>query len=250
MAPRGLKKILKETVPAHFKRGKWAHFEDLSGRKLKGLTKALEERVWSAGTLPSAAIYGTVKRIGWKGKQGGRRRGAAVDKQLSAAVNRGKARPTKGQYTLTKYALAALHEHKLEPVCAQRAVCDSARRLGTAIDVLCYEATTNRLVAIELKCGHTGSRYAAAQLGGKACKMRAPLGKASDCTLHRHMAQLTISRALLAREADTVLKLQNIGVSGEIGGALLYVNDETTELFPLDSWWTERESKVLGALKF
>lgn len=250
MPPRGLKKILKETVPAHFKRGKWAHFEDLSGRKLKGLTKALEERVWSAGTLPSVAIYGTVKRSGWKGRQGGRQRGAAVDKQLSAAVNRGRGKPTKGQYTLTKYALAALHEHKLEPVCAQRAVCDSARRLGTAIDLLCYEATTNRLVAIELKCGHTGSRYAAAQLDGKACKMRAPLGKASDCTLHRHMAQLAVSRALLAREADTVLKLQNIGVSGEIGGALLYVNDETTELFPLDSWWTERESKVLGALKF
>ena len=65
MAPRGLKKILKETVPAHFKRGKWAHFEDLSGRKLKGLTKALEEKIWSDGTLPSLAIYGTVRRSGW-----------------------------------------------------------------------------------------------------------------------------------------------------------------------------------------
>ena len=87
-------------------------------------------------------------------------------------------------------------------------------------------------------------------LAARMCRMRPPLGKASDCTLHRHLVQLTVSRALLAREADTVLKLQNIGISGDIGGALLYVDDENTELFPLDTWWTEREARVLSVLKF
>ena len=48
MAPRGIKKILKETVPAKLVgSGKWKAFEPLhqgkpTGAKLRGLTKALE----------------------------------------------------------------------------------------------------------------------------------------------------------------------------------------------------------------
>lgn len=251
MAPRGLKKILKDTVPAKLTgKGKWRGFADHQGRKLKGLHPALEERLWSKGSLPSIAKYGTVKRTGWKGKGGGRKRGAAVDSQLSAAVNRGKTKPTKGQYTLTKLALAALAEHKLEPVASQRAVCDSRRRLGTAIDVLCYDSVNNRLVVVELKCGHSGSKQAAAQKDGKACTMNTPLGKAPDNTLNRHMAQLTVTRELFASEKDTIVKLQNIGINSEIGGALLYVNDELTELYPLDTWWTDRARKLMGVLNF
>jgi len=250
MPPRGLKKVLKETVRARFVKGKWAHYEDKSGRKLKGLHPALQERVFSSGVLPSIARYGTVKRGGWKGKGGGRKRGAAVDKQLSAAVNRGKAKPAKGQYTLTKYALAALQEHKLEPVCAQRVVCDSGRRLGTAIDCLCYDEAQNRLVVVELKCGHSGAKKAAAQREGRACKMQTPLGRAPDCTLNRHLAQLMVTRELFVNEHETLGKLQMLGLSADVGGALLYVNDEATELYPLDDWWTKKAGKVMGVLRF
>ena len=240
----------QDTVPAKFCKGKWAHFKDKQGRNLKGLHGALEERIWSGGTLPSIARYGSVKRSGWKGRGGGRKRGAAVDKQLSAAVNRGKGKPTKGQYTLTKYALAMLQTHKFEPVCAQRAVCDSARRLGTAIDCLCYDEEHNRLVVVELKCGHTGAKKAAAQRDGKPCKMRTPLGRASDHTLNRHMAQLTVTRELFVREHDTLSKLQMLGVSADVGGALLYVDDENSEIFPLDEWWKAKGPRMLSALKF
>lgn len=250
MAPRGLKKVLKDTVPATFKRGKWAHFADRQGRKLKGLHKALETKLFSGGTMPSIARYGPVKRSGWRGKNGGRKRGAAVDKQLSAAVNRGKGKPSKGQYTLTKYALAALQTHKLEPVCAQRAVCDSARRLGTAIDVLCYDEEQNRLVVVELKCGHSGSKKAAAQREGRACKMRTPLGRAADNTLNRHLAQLMVTRQLFINEHETLGRLQTLGLSADVGGALLYVDDETTELYPLDEWWTKKAHSVMGVLQF
>ena len=251
MAPRGLKKILKDTVPAKLTgKGKWRGFADSQGRKLRGLHPALTERVWSKGTLPSIAKYGTVKRGGWKGKGGGRKRGAAVDKQLSAAVNRGKAKPTKGQYTLTKYALAMLQNHKLEPVCAQRAVCDSTRRLGTAIDLLCYEETTAKLVVVELKTGYHGSKTACATSGGRACKMRSPIARAPDSTLNRHLAQLAVTRELFAREGETMRRLNAIGVSGEVGGALLYVDDTNTELYPLHQWWTDRAARLLGALRF
>tara|TARA_B110000902_G_scaffold199855_1_gene226941 strand:+ start:2141 stop:2893 length:753 start_codon:yes stop_codon:yes gene_type:complete len=250
MPPRGLKKVLKDTVPAKFCRGKWAHFEDHRGQKLKGLHNALEERVFSCGVLPSIARHGTVKRKGWKGKNGGRKRGAAVDRQLSAAVNRGKAKPAKGQYTLTKYALAALQAHKLEPVCAQRAVCDSKRRLGTAIDCLCYDEQQNRLVVIELKCGHSGSKNAAAQRDGRACKMQTPLGRAPDNTLNRHLAQLMVTRELFVNESDTLARLQTLGLNSDVGGALLYVDDENTELYPLDDWWTHKAHSVMGVLRF
>lgn len=250
MAPRGLKKVLKDTVPAKFVRGKWAHFADNEGRKLKGLHNALEERVFSSGTMPAAARYGTVKRSGWRGKGGGRRRGAAIDKQLSAAVNRGRSKPTKGQYTLTKYALAALQTYKLEPVCAQRAVCDSRRRLGTAIDCLCYDEERNRLVVVELKCGHSGGKKVAAQRDGRACKMQTPLGRAADSTLNRHFAQLMVTRELFVGERETLSRLQTLGISADVGGALLYVDDEATELYSLDEWWTKKAPRVMGVLRF
>jgi len=247
MPPRGLKKILKDTVPAKLTgKGKWRGFADSQGRKLRGLHPALTERVWSKGALPSIAKYGTVKRGGWKGKGGGRKRGAAVDAQLSKAVNRGKAKPTKGQYTLTKLALAALQEHCLEPVASQRAVCSSRLRLGTAIDVLCYEPHTSRLVVVELKCGFSGSKEAAAQKNGKACKMQSPLGHAPDNTLNRHLSQLAVTRQLFASEKDTLARLQTIGIRSDVGGALLYVNDEATELYTLDDWWVGKAEKMMS----
>lgn len=250
MTPRGLKKVLKETARARFVKGKWAHYEDHQGRKLKGLHPALEERVFSSGAMPSIARYGNVKRKGWKGKNGGRQRGAAIDRQLSAAVNRGKGKPAKGQYTLTKYALAALQTHKLEPVCAQRVVCDSSRRLGTAIDCLCYDEAQNRLVVIELKCGHSGSKTATAQSEGRSCKMRTPLSRAPDNTLNRHLLQLTVTRELFVNEGDTLARLQTLGLSSDVGGALLYVDDENTELYHLDEWWTKKAPRVMGVLRF
>jgi len=251
MPPRGMKKVLKETTPAKLSgKGKFRGFVDGNGRKLKGLHPALTERIFSAGVLPTIAKYGSVKRSGWRGKGGGRRRGAAVDSQLSSAVNKGKSKPTKGQYTLTKLALAALAEHKLEPVVSQRAVCDTRRRLGTAIDILCYDSVNNKLVVVELKTGFSGSKLAAAQRNGKNCKMCEPLDKATDNVLNRHFAQLTVARALFALEKQTILAVNNLGISAEIGAALLYVNDEMTELYYLSNWWIRREKNLLKNLNF
>ena len=62
MAPRGLKAALKKSAPAALcGTGKFKGFTVLrqgkktSNIKLKGLTKRLEKKLWSAGTLPMIA---------------------------------------------------------------------------------------------------------------------------------------------------------------------------------------------------
>lgn len=254
MAPRGLKKIIKDTVPAKLVgKGKFKAFEALAngapnGRKLRGLTKALEAGAWSDGALPAIATHGNVARGGWAGRGGGRRRGAAVDAQLSRAVNSGKIHPVSGQYSLTKLALAALAQHGLEPVASQRAVCSPRHRIGTAIDVLAYEKASAKLVVVELKCGHSGSKTAAARKDGKDCHMKPPLNRALDTTLNRHLAQLAVTRELLVRETATIARFQAIGIEGDVDGALLYVDDENTALYHLSAWWTGRSKRILEAL--
>ena len=254
MAPRGLKKLLKSTSPAKLTgKGKFKGFQVLkqgnaSGTKLRGLTKALEHRVWSDGTLPSVATHGAVKRGGWKGKGGGRRRGTAVDAQLTRQINSGKIKPACGQYTLTKLTLAALAENGLEPVACQRTVCHQMRRVGTAIDILCYEKSTAQLTVVELKCGYSGAKEAAAQKNGKACKMKGVLRKALDHNLNRHLAQLACTREMLVRESKALAKMHSLGIGNAVGGALLYVNDEKTELYLLPQWWIKRAPAILDSL--
>ena len=253
MLPRGLKTLLKRTAPAKLVgKGKRRGFADAQKRRYKGLTKALERAAWSTGTLPTAATHGgpTTRRCGWRGVGGGRRRGTAVDAQLSKAINRGRVVPTKGQFKLTKLALAALDKHDLHPVVCQRVVCDARTRIATAIDLLCYRAESAQLVVVELKCGYSGDRKAAAvATNGATCRMgAAPLSRTVDCTLHRHLAQLAATRELFVRENDTLRKARALGVAPEIDGALLYVDDDNTTLYSLPAWWAKRSDRLLRAL--
>ena len=255
MSPRGVKQLLKSTSPVKLSgRGRYRGFELLkqgkpSGIKLKGLTKRLGTQIFSDGTFPAIALRGTEKRHGWQGDGGGRRRGTAVDAQLSRAINAGKITPQKGQYSLTKLALVALHEHGLEPVVAQRGCCSEGCKIATAADVICYEQAHSRLVVVELKCGHSGSKTAPALLGGKHCLMNGPCAAAYDNTLNRHLAQLAVTRDLIANEAGTLTKLNDLGITSTIGAVLLYVNEETCELFSLPKWWSDRAPRLLKALR-
>jgi len=255
MAPRGVKTLLKKTAPARLVgSGKLRSFRVLkqgkpTGARLRGLTKRLAAKVWSAGELPSAATASTVRRGGWKGEGGGLRRGRAVDAQVSREINTGKPKPKAGQYSLTKLVFAALAEHGLEPVVAQRVVCNETLRVGTAADMLCYEAQTRRLVVVELKCGCSGDKMAAAvDKRGRALRMQRPIKSASDCVLHRHMLQLACTRELLLRERATLKRLLPLGLDPYVDGALLYVDDQNTQLYKLQDYWCKRASKVLAAL--
>lgn len=258
MAPRGLKSALKNSAPAVLVgSGKFRGFAVLrqgkkTSRKLRGLTKRLEKRVWSSGTLPMIAKRSNGRAGGhWKGVKGGRQRGAKVDAQLTRLINAGPAEMKRAHhvYRLTKMVLAGLSSQGLEPVLAQRSVISEIHRIGTAADIMAYDKKTNRLVVVELKCGFDNGRTApAVGRSGRACKMGAPLGRASDCNVHRHLAQLAVTRELLSREKATLTRIGELGLDAEVGGVLMYANDEGVEFHALSEWWVKRAPRVLNAI--
>lgn len=254
--PRGVKKLLKSTSPVKLSGvGRFRGFQLLkqgkpTNVKFPGLTKRLDSQIFSDGALPHVATHGSERRTGWKGKTGGRKRGSAVDAQLSRSINAGKVSPQKGHYSLTKLVLIALSEFELVPIMAQRGCCSVQHRVATAADILCYNSKTNRVVVVELKCGFSGSRQAAARLNGVACKMKSPLGSAPDCVLNRHMSQLAVTTHLIESELSTMSKLASLGINVDcVEGVLLYVNEEKCDMIPLPEWWKSRSQKIVQALR-
>lgn len=255
MAPRGLRKALKDSAPCKLVgSGAYKHFEIKkgatgSGLKLKGLTKRLQSHIFSDGELPSIAKASALPAGGhWRGPGGGRRRGSAVDAQVSrlAGATPEKRRGSK-MLNLTKLVFSALAVRGLEPIMGQRAVCSQLHRVGTAADVVCFDAANSAVVLVELKCGHSGGRTAAAVKAGRACAMRAPLSKAADSTLHRHLSQLAVTHCLLTKEAGTITKLHNMGIE-RVSGVLMYANDASVDVYPLDDWWVGKAPKILAKL--
>ena len=247
MPPRGLKTALKKPNVKLSGAGKFKGYVRVnpdgstsSSRKLKGITKALSKHIFSNGNLP----WGVGSRLGWKGKGGGRRRGSAVDAQLSRIVNSGA--KTKAKFRLTRMAVGALKKVGLEPVVAQRAV--ASGKLGTAADLLCFHKKDNQLVVVEVKCGFTNVRHAPATKGNKKCKMHAPLSQVVDTALNRHLAQLAVTREMLQRDKAVADKLKQLGVDTDLGALLLYLDDESAELFVIPDWWARRGAKLLKAL--
>lgn len=246
---RGVRALLLKTAPGKFsKSGKFSCFrlKSATGRatgcKMRGITKRLTSRVFSKGTVPTgpAAWRGTA----WRGKGGGLRRGKAVDAQVSRLANlseskRGGAKMLK----FTRLAFAALKYHDLVPIGSQRVVLDAAKRLGTAVDVVCTRRT-NEVVLVELKCGFAGLRTAAVS---PAANLNGPLTKATDCILHRHFAQLAATTALFLAERGTLRALKTKGVE-KIGAVLLYVNDDATVKYELPDWWRRRGAKILSSI--
>mgnify|MGYP001244084966 CR=1 FL=1 len=244
----GVRSLLVKTAPGKFSPGKFACFRLKSstgratGVKMRGITKLLNEKVYSKGALQygKAAWRGTV----WKGQKGGLRRGKAVDAQVSRLANVSeKARRSAKMLKFTRLAFSALSYHKLVPVGSQRVVLNDNKRLGTAIDVVCMRGD-DELVLVELKCGFAGNR--ASPVVPKAF-MKAPLHKAVDCALHRHFAQLAATTALFTREAGTLRALKNKGVS-KVSSVLLYIDDSGSEKHELPDWWCRRGIKILDAL--
>lgn len=244
MPPRGLKTFLKKPNVKLAGSGKFKGYvrvnaDGSTGRKLKGITKALSKHIFSDGSLP----WGSGARLGWRGQGGGRRRGSAVDAQLSRIVNAGSKTPAK--FRLTRMAVGALKKVGLEPVVAQRGV--ASGKLGTAADLLCFHKTDQSVVVVEVKCGFS-ERHAPATKDGRRCKLRAPLSQVVDTALHRHFAQVAATREMLLRDKAVVDKLKELGLGPELGALVLYLDDEQAELFELPEWWARRGAKLLKAL--
>lgn len=258
MPPRGLKALLKKSSPGklvgsgRFKGYQRVEQGYLVGSKLRGVTKRLDKKLFSTGTLPLIARRAVPRPGGhWTGQSGGRSRGAKVDAQITRIINGGASALKKIQhcYVLTRLIFAALKAKKLEPVMAQRVVVSQRHRLGTAADFVCYDAEKQQLVIVELKTGFDNGRLAAAQTAeGKPCRMQAPMSKVEDCNVNRHLSQLAVTRELFVKETDTINKLAELGVSADVEGLLLYATDSGVEFFSLNAYWKKRGGKIINRI--
>ena len=225
--PRGLRACLLRTAPCKLKKGKYAHFCDRQGVRYKGLTKQLGRVVFTDGSIARGASSGFCPSS-WRGENGGRRRGAAVDAQFSKSINKGVRSAQKGQYVFTRMLFAALDARKLVPVVAQRPVSSSAsNNLATAIDILAFDADKNRLVILEIKCGHQNDKFNQAKgKSGENLFMR-PHGfkKVADTHFNRHLAQLSVTHHMFLSEKSTFERLNSIGIEPIVDANLVYVDN-------------------------
>lgn len=251
---RGLKALIKKTAPGKLVRARaYTCYRATgasgkpTGPKLRGVARRLAEVVFTDGELPSLPTPSRHKGAAWRGQGGGLRRGKAVDSQVSR-LSKGSAAARKGatMLKLTRHCFAALAHHKLVPVEAQRVVLDRLRGVATAVDVVCQRGA-DELVLVELKCGYRGNRAAPIRKLGAAVRMKSPLKTATDCALHRHFAQLAATHALFLREEGTQRALERKGID-IVSGALLYVDDDASELHALPDWWMRRADKLLDRI--
>lgn len=246
MVTRGVKTLLKKTTPGNVGtcRGRKC-YKTSEGKVLRGITKILATKLFSSGTFPESAIEGDGRGGCWRGRGGGRRRGSAVDAQVSRLINGSKtARKTARMLKLTQLVFKTLQLNHLEPLVAQRIVHNG--RLGTAVDFICQRGA-DELVVMEMKTGFAGDRDAAAREAGRACFMSAPVCKAKDSQYNRHCAQLAVGLALFKDETNTLTKLRQKGIK-KVTGGLLYVNNNRSSLYYLPHYWHKRDSRIVAAL--
>lgn len=251
-----LKAFLIDSSPGKLVRAstRHAHYalkEASNGRKLRGVEKRLHLHLFSKGTFPSHALHGGQSRQGWGGIGGGRRRGRAVDAQVSRLVNASSSSFSSLQMRPTlKYAkntFHALREMDLKPILAQRVLAQEELRLGTACDLICLRGA-NELVIVELKCGYAGDKNVAAHVGGESQYMQSPCSTALDTILNRHLAQVAATYFLFSSERDTVSRLNAMGIQ-KISAVLLYINDKGSELHSLNKWWIRRGKRIIVSLR-
>lgn len=246
-ATRGVKTLLKKSSPG---KSGTVHghrcYKTGDGKALRGITKLLNAKLFSNGAHLGEAIKGDGRGGCWRGPGGGRRRGRAVDTQMTRLVNGSKAaRRGARMMKLTRLVFTTLRMHNLEPLVAQRVVHDGV--IGTALDLVCQRGE-DELVVMELKCGFAGDRDAPALLAGRVQTMAPPCAKAKDSVYNRHLAQLAVGFELFSRETQTVNRLSQKGIT-HLTGALMYVNNENSSLYPLPSYWQKRGKSLVDLLR-
>lgn len=254
--PRGLKAFLNQSAPGKLTKGQYKGYRAIDahgafeGPTLKGITKRLAAKLYSRGELDDSAVSSTEWTPGaWQGNNGGLRRGKAVDSQVSRLANESaNARTKASKFKFTSLAFSALAKAGLEPIIGQRVTLSRTHGIATAADMVCYHAATNALVVVELKCGFSGNRTMPATFKRKPQKMRSPCSGADDCLLNRHIAQLAVTRHLLATEDRLMSQLKNAFSITEIRGCLLYVCDRDTQMHELGKWWQKRGRALVELL--
>lgn len=150
-------------------------------------------------------------------------------------------------FSLSKVFFSAIDRKNMIPLLGQRAVCCDSTAVGTAVDVVCYDSQNNCLVLVEIKCGFSGDKNAAAVVGGKIQHMSDPLGKVRDTVLNRHMAQTACNHALFRSEPKLMLSLRNMGLNNTTS-LLVYLSTNGAEIYDLPTWWQKRGAAIVKKL--
>ena len=240
---RGLKTWLRDGQKARLCGTKnLRRFQELrmgvpAGRPLRGITKLMESRFFSRGELPRGATHG-FDPARWS-KTTGRQRGDRVDKQITRVVNEGGR--ASASYKLTRLILAFLEGQGMKPILCQRVVCCPAKRIATAVDMIAYDTVEACLWCVELKVGFAGDRQTAAEdTRGRACNMRAPLARATDCIFNRHALQSVMGMRMLMSEPGFAEGLATRFSVTDVRAAILYANGTSLDLVVPDKWWTSK----------
>ena len=213
------------------------------GAPLRGLTKRLDLTVYSNGELPGITKQAFIKRrdTKWKGKSKGRRRGVAVDAQLTAIANGRKL--NENTHWLTRVAISALRAEDLRLVCGQHPVVSPTGGVATAVDLVALRGS-NELILIEVKTGYDEGRLLPVTRNGRAEHMQGPLHAAIDCVTHRHLAQLAAASAMFKADLSLTRQLTTAGIQ-KISGLLLYVTDDDVQIISLCDWWSSKAAAIM-----
>jgi hypothetical protein len=123
-----------------------------------------------------------------------RARGKLIDRQLTKWHL---FKSLKGAKIETKLLVTYLSGQHLVPISTQLAVGCPIDRLGTCIDLVCKDTTTNEIVLIEIK---RGCNYRDCTTGHMMRTIIDLNGHpVNDCLLHQHMLQLLLGELLFVR---------------------------------------------------
>lgn len=247
LAATPLRRLLRSTAPVSLKkRGGYSAFTAKKGGAVfRGLTKRLDLKLFSKAHLPRAKLHSTQSKIkGWKGANAGRKRGMAVDRQLTAIANATE-KSNARRFCLTTLALASLESYGLSPICGQRGVRHQRSHIATAVDLMCIHRERRELWLVELKCGFEGVRSQPGKLRGKDATFLGAFKQCSDTAEHRHMAQLAMTYLMFRSEQSTLRQLEAQHDISRVRACVLYLCESGVDFVELPDWWRKRAGKMI-----
>lgn len=172
-----------------------------------GITKPMAEVVWSSYASPAVPDSKVGIKMVRGCVHGGKHKlhGTAVHKDFDRMVKviRGNIKKKNGDFAVSNVdpcaynILHALVKQGIVPIESEFNIYDEFSGIATAIDCLAWDTERGRIVAVEIKTGHTTQTDYMAVKGRSSFK--APFQSIQDSPLNRASAQLMLSCLIVAR---------------------------------------------------
>jgi hypothetical protein len=163
-----------------------------TGGRYRGITKLLKQTFWPAYNFKNAQTPGPVGVGNNRFVKGptASKRGTLVDKQISEIIS---GHPATGKlHAFTSLAFKAMRAGNLTPVASQVVVFDPARRIATAVDILCRNSAGSYVV-VELKCSSDFKYHASTGA------MKHVFSQLDDSIANQQLVQTIVTRRLFER---------------------------------------------------